>query len=128
MKRVCGILKRSHHTQLLQALHISYVSTMLLKSVTSLYTRIFKANSPLRDLCAYDLSAFMACSKTITGTITHRLTQLGLSPVDCAFTKYVPCHRMCQDGVIDSLSQLIHCANFIKPWSDEYLMSVLLTK
>ena len=54
--------------------------------------------------------------------------QLGLSPVDWAFRKYVPCHSMCRDGVIDSFSQLIHCANFIKPWSDEYLMSVLWTK
>ena len=128
MKRVCGIPKRSHHTQLLQALNISSVNNMLVKSVTSLYTRIFKVNSPLRDLCVYDLTTFMASGITVPGTITHRLTQLGLSPVECAFTKYVPRHSMYRDGVIDSLSQLIHCANFIKPWSDEYLMSVQLTK
>ena len=39
MKRVCGIPKRSHHTQLLQSLNISSVNNMLLKSVTSLYNR-----------------------------------------------------------------------------------------
>jgi len=54
MKRVCGIPKRSHHTQLLQALNISSVNKMLIKSVASLYTRMFKVNSPLRDLCVYD--------------------------------------------------------------------------
>jgi hypothetical protein len=128
MKRVCGIPKRSHHTQLLQSLNISSVNNMLIKSITSLYTRIFKVNSPLRDLCVYDLAVYMSCGKTIPGTITHRLTQLCLSPVDCAFKKYIPCHSVCHDGVVDSLSQLIYCDNFIKPWSDEYLMSVLLTK
>ena len=128
MKRVCGIPKRSHHTQLLQSLNISSVNNMLLKSVTSLYNRIFKINSPLRDLCVHDLSVYMSCGKTIPGTITHRITQLGLSPVDCAFTKHIPCHKSCNNGVVDSLSQLIHCDNFIKPWSDEYLLAVLLTK
>ena len=98
---------------------------MLLKSVTSLYNRIFKINSPLRDLCVHDLSVYMSCGKTIPGTITHRITQLGLSPVDCAFTKHIPCHKSCNNGVVDSL---IHCDNFIKPWSDEYLLAVLLTK
>jgi len=38
MRRVCGISKRSHHTQLLQALNISSVNNM--KSITSLYTQI----------------------------------------------------------------------------------------
>ena len=68
---------------------------MLIKSFTSSYTRLFKVNSPLRDVCVYGLAAFMACSKTIPRTITHRLTQLGLSPVDCALTKYVSCHSIC---------------------------------
>jgi len=70
----------------------------------------------------------MFCGKTIPGTITYHLTQLGLSPVDYAFTQYIPRYNMCNDGVVDSLSQLIHCDNFIKPRSDEYLMSVLLTR
>jgi len=45
---------------------------MLIKSVTSLYTRICIVNSPLRDLCVYDLTTFMASGRTIPGTITHR--------------------------------------------------------
>ena len=32
MKRVCGIAKRSHHSQLLRALHITGVDDVLLKS------------------------------------------------------------------------------------------------
>ena len=97
MKRVCGIPKRSHHTQLLQSLNISSVNHMLLKSVTSLYNRIFKINSPLRDLCVHDLSVYMSCGKTIPGTITHRIKQLGLSQVHCAFTKHIPCHKSCNN-------------------------------
>jgi len=114
MKRVCGIPKRSHHKQLLQALNISSVNNMLIRSVTSLYTRIFNVNSTLRDLCVYDLTAFMASIKTIPSTITHRLTQLGLSPVDIVLLlNMTPCHSMCRDGVIDSLNQLIYIVTIL---------------
>ena len=85
IKRVCGIPKRSHHTQLLRALDITDVDSILEKSITSLYFRIFKLDNPLRDLCTYDLSVYMSCGHTIPGTITHRILQLGLSPIDCAF-------------------------------------------
>ena len=128
IKRVCGIPKRSHHTQLLRALDITDVDSILEKSITSLYSRIFKLDNPLRDLCTYDLSVYMSCGHTVPGTITHRILQLGLSPIDCAFNKYRPCHTMCHDGVVDSLRQLIYHENYAKPWSDEYVLSVLLTK
>ena len=54
MKRVCGIPKCSHHTQLLQVLNISSVNDMLMQSITSLHTWFFKVNSLLPDLCVYD--------------------------------------------------------------------------
>ena len=70
----------------------------------------------------------MSCGKTIPGKITDRIIQLGLSPVACAFNKYIPYANTSRDGVVDSLSQLILSDNFIKPWSYEYTLSVLLTK
>ena len=124
MKRVCG----SHHMQLLCARDITAVDSIFEKSVTSLYSRIFKLDNPLRDLRTYDLSVYMSCGHTIPGIITHRILQLGLSPIDCVFTKYSPCHNMCHDGVVDSPRQLIYHENYAKPWSDEYVLSVLLTK
>ena len=82
---------------------------MLMKSTTSLYTRFFIVNSPLRYLRIYDLTVFMSCGKTIPGI--HRLTQLVLSPVDCVFTKYIPHHNMRNDGVVANLSIVIILLN-----------------
>jgi len=59
--------------ELLQALNISSVNNMLMKSILALDIQIFKVNSPLHDLCVYDLAVFMSCGKTIPGTITHQL-------------------------------------------------------
>ena len=127
IKRVCGIPKRSHHTQLLRAPDITDVDSILEKSITSLYFRIFKLDNPLRDLCTYDLSVYMSCGHTIPGTITHRILQLGLSPIDCAFNKYRPCHTMCHDGVVNSLRQLIYHENYAKPCMVRWICFISVT-
>ena len=65
MKRVCGIPKRSHHTQLSQALNISSVNSMFMKSIASFYTRNFQVNSPLHDPCVCDLAVFISRGEAI---------------------------------------------------------------
>ena len=75
-----------------------------------------------------NLALFAPLSHFLQKLFLFRHEQLRLSPVDCAFTKHIPCHKFCNNGVVDSPSHLIHCANFIISWSDEYLLTVLLTK
>ena len=118
----------SMHTTVIYKSLLSYMYTVLYWNLYPIIYTPHIIDNPLRDLCTYDLSVYMSCGHTVPGTITHRILQLGLSPIDCAFNKYRPCHTMCHDGVVDSLRQLIYHENYAKPWSDEYVLSVLLTK
>ena len=65
MQRVCGIPKRSHNTV------ITGIKYIYAYKIINLNVYV---NSPLPDLCVYDLTACMACSKTTPGTIIPRLT------------------------------------------------------
>ncbi len=70
----------------------------------------------------------MTSGQTTAGTITDRIVKMGLCPVKCAFNKHLCNKDNCDNGVIDSLRQLLHCDNFLKPWSSEYILTRLLTK
>ena len=63
------------------------------------------------------------------GTLIQRLVTQGCSPVRTAFNYVKPKHcRITGDGVVDSLKYLIFNENVIKPWSDELLLTRLLTR
>jgi hypothetical protein len=90
---------------------------------------MFKTSTPLRDLCIYYLSKFIETGETVKGTIIDRIVKFDLCPIECAFSKTIPCRfDGQQDGVVDSLKQLIYHDNCIKPWSNEHILTVLLTK
>ena len=125
MKRVCGIPKRSHHSQLLNALDITRVDNLIKKSSSLLYNRIFQTDTPLRDLCTYYLSMFILSGNTIKGTIIDRIVNVGVCPIKCAYD--TKSHSQ-PAGVVESLKQLLYHDTYIKPWSDQHILTVLLTK
>jgi hypothetical protein len=129
MKRVCGIPKRSHHSNLMAALNIQTARSMVAKLTGSLYYRIFQENSPTRNLCVYHLSHFIVTGKAESGTIVDRLLTYGMCPIKSAFERTIPPNLSPErDAVMDSLKYLLFHENFIKPWSNEYLLTKLLTK
>ena len=50
INRTLGLRKCIHHTELVQALRINTISDNLKKTTISLWERIFKVDSPVRDL------------------------------------------------------------------------------
>jgi hypothetical protein len=128
IKRVCDLPKRSHHSSLLKALNIKTINELPAKLTASLYQRIFKVNCPMRDLCIYQLSNYICTGLSVHGSITHRMVEYGLCPVTYAFNKYTPQNILHCDGTVDSLKQLIYNENFVKPWSNEYILTRMLTK
>ena len=58
----------------------------------------------------------------------------GVSPVKCAFHPNIKSHfinshiSMGSNGIVDSLIPLLQHENFIKPYSDEHNLVLLLTK
>jgi len=72
---------------------------------------------------------FILTGNTIKGTIIDRIVNVGLCPIKCAFDNTFSLQLNKQpDGVVDSLKQLLYHDNFIKPWSDQHILTVLLTK
>ena len=129
MKYVCGIGKRSHHTVLLQALGISNAENVIADRSKSLFSRICKNDSPTRDLCLYFTKLYIRDNVTIPGTLVSRLIANGVSPTSilCGTGGVRACEPPA-DGVVDSLSSILFHENYIKPWSNEYLLAKLLTR
>ena len=128
-KRMNGISKRSHHSNLLLALGIPRVFESVTDRVLSLYYQIFGVASPIRNLCTYMLSQYTISGQYLKKTIIGRLIDMGVSPLHGAINKSSqPRIQVSEDGYVDSLRYLLIHENFVKPWSTEYMLTKLLVK
>ena len=130
IKQVCGLNKRAHHSSLLRALDIESVKTCIDKSTTLLYKRLCAVDSPTRDLCIFMLCDYMSKNILISGSIIQRIVKMNKSPIMSMFgirssDKNSIIH---EDGLADTLHNLLLHNNYVKPWSDEYSMVKLLTR
>ena len=126
IKQSLGLSKRSKSTNMLHAMGITKVEDKIKLSTASLFKRIFAIESPVKQLSSHFLSMYITHGKLYPGTIVERLVSYGLSPTMCAFNKfYLPTEPGC--GVVDSLRHLLMHQNFIKPYSEEHLLTSLLT-
>ena len=80
-------------------------------------------------ICARFLAEYIITGKTIPGTLLERLVKNGISPVE-SMTHVFPAYELSNDsdGVVDSLRYLVSHENFNKPYCDEHVLAVLLTK
>ena len=129
IKRCLGLAKRNHHQNLLRALNIPRIEHVLRNQTASLFNRICNNASPAKDLNMYMLSLFVTKGHLIKGTLVDKLVKLGLSPLQTVFNRpsKVP-YNQTETGLVDSLKYLVMHENFIKPYSDEYILTKLLTK
>ena len=128
MKQSLGLSKRSHNTEILQALDINQINYVINTNVLSLFHRICNISSPARNLCMYYLSQYVLFGILTPGTLIERVVRTGHSPMQYVFSppassKYVPY----ENGHVDTLKVLLSSDNFIKPYSEEHLLVHLLT-
>jgi hypothetical protein len=129
IKSFLGIRRRSHHSNLLEALGIPTMLSEVQHASASLFHRIFLVDSPVRDLQTRLLARFLLTGSCVNGTLMSNLVKSGASPIDIICEKPTrPNLVNCADGVVDSLRYLLFHENYIKPWSHEYLLTSLLTK
>ncbi len=129
MKNVCGLSKRSHHSAFLQALNITNASDYLNDHVKSLFVRICSNNSITRDICMYFINLFVTQNIVFPGTLVNRIIDMGISPTSLLLSSHKKSsHEKTSNGLIDSLSAMLYNDNYVKPWSNEYLLVKLLTK
>ena len=128
VKQCMGLSKRSRSTNLLQALHITRVREKIRQSTASLLKRVFSVESSVKDLNAHLLSLYVTRGDLIPGTLIQRAVCMGLSPISCAFQEYKKPVFIQGCGIVDSIKHLVMHENFIKPYSEEFILSSLLTK
>ena len=129
MKYVCGLSKRSHHSSFLQALGVVDANTLINDYNKSVFTRIFQNDSPTRNLCVYFIDLFITHNILIPGTLVNRIVDMGISPTSLIFSCCNSSKALyTADGLVDSLRCMLYNDNYIKPWSNEYLIVKLLTK
>ena len=129
IKRMLGFPKRSHHSDLLRATGTYAVESLYKNNILSLWHRIFTQNTACRKINATLLSEYVTNGKLIPNTLLSRIVNLGMSPVKCIFQKQKINYDLdSSDGVVDSLKHLIRHENFIKPYSNQHVLAVLLTK
>jgi hypothetical protein len=129
IKRCLGLNKRSHHQNLLKALKVAPVAHIVRNQATSLFHRLCNIDSPTRDLNMYFMSRYVLTGKVTKGTLIANILNMGMSPLNTAFcaNSKVPYHYD-ESGVVDSLTYLVMHEHFIKPYSDEHILTTLLTK
>jgi hypothetical protein len=128
LKSVFGLSKRSHHTDFLGALKITPIGDEIRQLSASLWHRIFMVDSPVRELQARVLSKFLLTGTCVNGTLLSSLINSGLNPINIIITKPVCNYNLYSDGVVDSLRYLLYHENFVKPWSDQFILATMLTK
>ena len=128
IKQCLGLSKRQRSSSLLQALEVRKIEDRLKQFSAALLKRIFQVNSPALELNAFFYSTYALSGSVIPGTLLARIVSLGLSPTVCMFSRYRNIKYDDQDGIVDSLRDLIRHENFLKPYSEEHVLTSLLTK
>ncbi len=128
IKQAMGIGKRSHHTKLLAAMDIPPVQHIVDNMTLSLFNRIFKVDSPTRDLSLYLLGRYVTEGRTHKGTLVSQVVNMGVSPTRAALTHLRVQVERDSDGVVDSIQTLLSSQGGCSSWSKEHSVLKLLTK
>ena len=127
IKNCLGLSKRSHHSNLLQALHLCSVGDVIKDRTLSLFYRIFLVDSPSRKMSIFLLSKYLENGVVFNGTMVDRIIQMEYSPITAAFNR--PRNNMDllypRNGVVDTLNSLLFTDDYTKPWSAEHLLATL---
>ena len=125
VKQSLRVGKRSHHSNLLSALGVPKVQTIIDDQSVRLLRSVMKNDSPARDLCFWTMSQIFCGHATPPETLVARVRGRGFSH----FGRDLP--QMSDDtenGVVDTLKAILCKENFLKPYSDELLLLRLLTR
>ena len=130
IKQCLGLSKRSHNSAVLKALKIDKAQNIVNRNVLNLYHRIFKIDSPARNLMHFLLARYITYGTTVPGTLLDRVVSIGESPLKCVFRKCGHKFFILKDGIdghVDSIRQLLHSRNYVDRNSEEHFMLRLFT-
>ena len=101
------------------------VKTGIDKSTILLYNRLCVVDSPTRNLCMFMLRDYVSNNKLIPRSILQRIVNMNISPITAMFGIHSQgkSHNLPEDGLADTLNNLLLQDNYIKPWSHEFQWS-----
>ena len=129
VKRGLGLSKRSHYHRVLQACNIPPIEEVIANNTARLYHNIFQCETPAKVFQSLLLASYIITGKAESGTILDRVIKAGYNPLNIILSKpKFKRNTTEEDGLVESLRQLLHHENYQKPWSLEHLLANLLTK
>ena len=129
VKRGLRLSKRSHYHCVLQACNIAPIEEVIANNTARLYHNIFQCNTPAQEFQSLLLASYLLTGKAEQGTLLERVIKAGYNPVNLILNKpKFKKNSTNEDGLVDSLRQLLHHENYQKPRSQEHLLANLLTK
>ena len=129
VKRGLGLSKRSHYHRVLQACNITPIEEVIAENAARLYHNIFQCDTPAKEFQCLLLSSYVLTGKAEIGTLLDRVIKAGHNPLNLIINKPTfSRHTTNEDGLVDSLRQLLYHENYQKPGSQEHILATLLTK
>ena len=111
IKQSFGLSKYSHHSKILKAVNVSRCVETINNCRINLWRRIFKVDSPLRNLCYYFAARYIEHGEVLPKILAANIINMGVPLMLNAFN----CKRHRQnvvkdkdDGVVDTLRVLLH--------------------
>ena len=113
----------------MQACNITSIEEAIANNTAILYYNIFQCNTPAQVFQSLLLSLYILTGRAEKGTLLDWVIKAGYNPINLIFNKpKFKQNSTNEDGLVDSLRQLLHHENYQKPWSMEHLLANLLTK
>ena len=77
IKHICGLSKRSHHTNLVRAFGLENISTIIGNHTINLYKRICSSYSAIQHLCFHSIYQYVCHNVIVPGTMLGPVAPTG---------------------------------------------------
>ena len=129
LKQSLGLSRRSHSTDLLQALGVPKIKEVILTKQFSLLKRMMHTKSPNQRFYSSLLSKYILTGEYCCHTLIGRIIDAGYSPILVASTKgSVRPVKQIKNGIADTIRTCIFNASYNNPMSIERSIVKLLVQ
>ena len=131
IKQSLGLSRCSRHSKILTALNVSRCVETINNCRINLWRRIFKVDSPLRNLCCYFAARYIGHGDVFPQTLAANVINMGAPLILNAFKcKHHGRNvvKVEEDGVVDTLRVLLHSHDYGLRHSRPHTLVTLLTR
>lgn len=128
VKQFMGLGHRTHHTNLMQALGIDKMSSVITKALRSFFYRVMSADTPYRNLVTHQLASHIGGRTVVKGTLVHKLLQSNVNPTEAMIIKKSKTVINPPNGTTETIQYLVNQHGYNQLGSFEHRFTQLLVK